>query len=145
MVRGLRPPAHPTALTPLLALCGLLCLPACGDDGAPCMEALGPECAPLYDPVFEQVFTRTLKPGCALEGNRCHSGSTARAGLRMDEIEETYQLLVEGGRVIPGDASCSLVSNRLAGSNGGLMPPGNALSEAERCAVETWIANGALR
>jgi hypothetical protein len=127
----------------LLGLCSLLWAPGCGDDQT-CVEALGSDCDPLYEPIFEQVFTRTLKQTCALDGNRCHSGANARAGLRMDEIEEAYQLLVPGGRVIPGDPSCSLVANRLAG-NGGVMPPGDPLSEAERCAIETWIANGALR
>lgn len=122
----------------------LQCASACGDDQT-CVEPLGSDCDLLYEPVFEQVYTRTLKPGCALEGNSCHSGSSARAGLRLDDIDMSYELLVPGGRVIPGDPSCSLMATRLAGKNGGVMPPGNPLSDSERCSIETWIANGAQR
>jgi hypothetical protein len=136
--------ANHRALVGLFTISVLLYGGACGDDQT-CVEALGPACDPLYEPVFEQVFNRTLKPGCAVEGNACHSGSTAKAGLRMDDIDMSYELLVPGGRVIPGDPGCSLLSTRLAGQNGGVMPPGDPLSEAERCAIETWIANGAQR
>jgi hypothetical protein len=135
---------HHRPIAWLFTIFTLLYASACGDDQA-CVETLVPDCAPLYEPVFEQVYTRTLKPGCAVEGNSCHSGSSAKAGLRMDDIDEAYELLVTGGRVVPGDASCSLVVARLAGANGGFMPPGNPLDEAERCAVETWIEDGALR
>lgn len=135
-------PAYRPGLT---ALFTLLALGACGDDGEVCVQALSADCDPLYDPVFEEIYTRTLQPGCALEGSSCHSGASAKAGLRMDDIDMTYQLLVPEGRVLPGDASCSLLVTRLAGANGGVMPPGNPLSEAERCAIEIWVANGAQR
>ena len=113
------------------------------DDNSTCVSSVDLTCAPLYEPEFEQVFTRTLKPGCAVAGN-CHSGPNAKAGIRMDEIEETYRLLIDDGLVVPNDASCSLLVARLEGS-GPVMPPGQALSEAERCAIEQWVANGALR
>jgi hypothetical protein len=134
--------AHHRALRGLLAI---FALTGCGDDEAVCVDAINLECAPLYEPVFEQIFTRTLMPGCALEGSSCHSGSSAKAGLRMDDIDMAYELLVPGGRVLPGDASCSLLVTRIEGANGGVMPPGNPLSDAERCVIETWVANGALR
>lgn len=133
-----------TAFAGLFIIFALLYSAACGDDQT-CVDALAADCAPLYEPTFEQVYTRTLKPGCALEGNSCHSGSSAKGGLRLDDIDMSYELLVTDGRVLPGDASCSLLSTRLTGANGGVMPPGNPLSEAERCAIETWIANGAQR
>jgi len=143
-VSGLTHRTHHRPVAGLFAIFALLSTSACGDDQT-CVEPLGTACAPLYEPVYEQVYTRTLKPGCALPGNSCHSGSFAKAGLRMDDIDEAYELLVSGGRLIPGDPGCSLVVTRLAGANGGVMPPGNPLVEAERCAIETWIADGALR
>ena len=79
-----------------------------------------------------------------MSGGACHAGSDAKAGLRMDEIEEAYNLLINGGRVVAGDASCSLMVVRMEGG-GQVMPPGGMLSESERCAVETWIAQGANR
>jgi hypothetical protein len=126
----------------VLLLACLACF-ACGDDEV-CVE-VELSCAPLYEPVFEQVFTRTLQPGCAVDGNSCHSGATAQAGLQMDDIDMAYQLLVTEGRVVAGDPNCSLLVTRLQGANGGTMPPGRPLSDAERCAIETWVANGALR
>jgi hypothetical protein len=135
-------PVHRRFLAVFFALS---CLGACGDDEVACVEPLSMDCNPLYDPSFEEIFTRTLQPGCALEGSSCHSGASAKAGLRMDDIDMAYELLVPGGRVLPGDASCSLLVTRLTGANGGVMPPGNPLSEAERCAIETWVANGAVR
>lgn len=132
------------ALCALLAVFALSLVGACGDDEVECVD-VNLACAPLYEPVFEQVFTRTLKPGCALEGDSCHSGPSAKAGLQMDDIDMAYQLLVSEGRVLPGDASCSLMVTRIAEANAGVMPPGSPLSDAERCAIETWVANGALR
>ncbi len=101
-------------------------------------------CNPIYQPVFDEVFARTIQASCAVGGSACHSGVNAKAGLRMDEPDETYRLLVEEGRVLPGDAACSLLSKRLAGI-GEVMPPGAPLPVGERCAIEQWIANGAKR
>ena len=114
------------------------------EDGGQCIE-IQSECNPLYEPVFDEVFSRTLKPGCAIAGNSCHSGPSAQAGLRMDEADEAYRMLVTQGRLLPGDPSCSLLSRRLVGSGGGIMPPGAMLSDNERCAIEKWIEDGAKR
>jgi len=127
-------------MTPFLAAS----LSGCSGGDLACVEAVASDCQPLYQPTFDEVFARTLTPRCAINGGACHSGSNAKKGLRMDEIEEAYSLLVNGGRVLPGDSACSLLSIRLEGG-GGVMPPGAQLSEAERCAVQTWVANGAKR
>ena len=52
---------------------------------------------------------------------------------------------ITDGRISAGDTSCSLLLVRVAGGGGGIMPPGAPLSEAERCALETWVRNGAAR
>ena len=115
----------------------------CSDD-SPCVTSLNLDCAPLYEPVYEQIFTRTIEPRCAVADGSCHAGPAAQGGLRLDEIDLAYENLVTGGRVLPGDASCSLVVARIEGQ-GKLMPPGRALPEAERCTIEQWIENGAAR
>ncbi len=116
----------------------------CSGDDPECVDVEVANCAPLYHPTWEEVFSRTIAPRCAVEGGACHSGSDAKGGLRMDDIDETYSQLVGDGRVLPGDASCSLLVIRIEGG-GGVMPPGTPLSDAERCAVETWVADGAQR
>ncbi|MBL4633867.1 MAG: hypothetical protein JKY56_08340 [Kofleriaceae bacterium] len=126
----------------VLAIVVTLTLSAC-EQGGQCIEVQS-ECNPLYQPTFDEVFSRTLKPGCAIAGS-CHSGPQAQAGLRMDEADEAYRLLVTQGRLLPGDPSCSLLTRRLVGSGGGVMPPGAMLSDNERCAIEKWIADGAKR
>lgn len=125
-------------------LCAVLALASCSSGDPACVESPSADCQPLYQPTYEEVFNRTIVPRCAVSGGACHSGSDAKGGLRMDDIDETYAQLVGEGRVIPSDASCSLMVIRIEGE-GGLMPPGAKLSDAERCAVATWVANGAER
>lgn len=122
----------------------LVAASGCESGAEQCIETQV-SCNPLYQPVFDEVFTRTIQPSCAIAGGACHSGESAQAGLRMDDVDQAYRLLVEEGRLIPGDPSCSLLSARLVGTRGGVMPPGAMLSDTERCAIETWIADGAKR
>lgn len=120
----------------------------CSDDDLACAE-VDPSCAPLYEPTFDNVYNNTLAPTCAPAGGACHSIEGNAAGIAYDDIDTAYQVLVgdgTGGSVIPGDASCSSVSKRInAGRAADLMPPGEPLPAAERCAIERWIANGAQR
>ncbi len=139
---GLVLSALPSALLSALLSAGL---GACSGDAATCVSELGASCQPLYQPVYSEVFTRTLQPRCALEGGSCHSLEGAKAGLIMDDMDTTYQALVDEGRVSPGDTTCSTLLVRLGGGGGGVMPPGAPLSEAERCAVEQWIRDGAVK
>jgi hypothetical protein len=61
------------------------------------------------------------------------------------EIEEAHRLLLDG-RVEAGDAACSLVMQRIHSDDPSFqMPPGRRLIESERCAVQKWIENGAMR
>ena len=114
-------------------------LVGCDMSGA-CVD-LPVTCAPQYTPTFDGEWTNTLAPSCALSG--CHADGAG--GLDMGSTFETaYAALVDGGYVIPGDPSCSSVVTRIepAGLSG--MPPGLVLAPEERCAVATWIAEGAL-
>lgn len=109
------------------------------------MEELGATCQPLYEPVYTEVFARTIKPRCALEGGSCHSRDGAKGGLIMEDFDATYDALVGDGRVLAGDTKCSPLLARVGGTGEGLMPPGAPLSDAERCSLETWVRNGATK
>ena len=123
---------------------------ACADDDVLECVDVSAECAPLYTPEFDEIFTRTLQPKCALEGGSCHSIDGARAGLVFEDADTSYDLLLGNldgrARVVPGDISCSILTARVSTSSPGLvMPPRNPLSDAERCVLIQWVANGAQR
>jgi hypothetical protein len=123
-------------------VCLLLLAAACSDDE--CVE-VDPNCTPLYEPTFENVFNNTLLPKCGVSGGACHGDAGRQNGLGLVEIDEAYDLLLES-RVIPNDPSCSLIVRRIESDDPSFaMPPGAPLSAQERCAIEKWIANGAPR
>ncbi len=113
------------------------------------------ECAPLYQPTFDNVYQNTLLPGCVFEGGSCHSdaqasGATAN-GLEFSSADAAHAALMgdAGGRpfVDVEDVSCSLFFVRLAVDDADLrMPPGESpRSDAELCAIAQWIEGGAQR
>jgi hypothetical protein len=123
----------------------LLALAGCSGDDE-CLTDLDASCAPLYEPTFENVFDNTLKPTCGLPGRSCHATEGRKGGLFFAEADEAHELLVEGGRVEAGNPACSLIMRRLESEDPSYqMPPGRQLSAAERCAIQQWIENGAMR
>lgn len=133
----------------LLVAVALACACSPGDDDggddATCVP-YDAACAPLYQPTFDQVFQRTLKPTCALSGRSCHAAEGRQGFLVYEEPDEAYDLLLQSGAVKPGDASCSKLAYRIGTDRASRrMPPGAPLSEAERCAIQKWIADGAKR
>lgn len=108
-----------------------------------CLKNLDLECAPLYTPEFDEIFSRTLLPTCAVSGGACHAASGGQGGMVLDEIEGAYGELQS--RLEPGDAGCSLVVWRLEPDDESVMPPGSPLSDAERCVFVRWIDAGAQR
>ena len=121
----------------------LLCAagPGCGED---CVE-VDLTCTPLNTPTFDNVFDNTLSVSCGIVGP-CHNATAARGGLVFEDIDESYELLMENDRVIPFDPGCSLIVQRIESKRSTfVMPPGGGLDEREKCMIELWIANGALR
>jgi hypothetical protein len=109
-----------------------------------CIE-LSPSCDPLYQPIFDELFTRTLKPTCAQGGGSCHGADGARGGLVFEDPDEAFALLHDG-RLVPGDAACSEIVVRTHDTGKAWsMPPGEPLLEAERCVIRRWIEAGAVR
>lgn len=118
-------------------------LAACSGDE--CLTDLDAACTPLYEPTFQNVFDQTLKPTCGIGGSTCHSVDGRKAGLVFAEIDEAHRLLLDG-RVEPNDAACSLVMRRISSDESDFqMPPGRKLVPTEQCAIQQWIANGAMR
>lgn len=91
-------------------------------------------------------YTTQIKPLLAEKCYSCHSALKQEAGLRL----ETRELMLEGGdsgpSLVSGDASKSLLIERLAADVDERMPPADAgarLKPAEVKLIAQWIAQGA--
>lgn len=109
------------------------------------MSGLDPDCTPAYTPTFEEIHRRTLTQSCAIAGRSCHATAGNQGGMALEDLDAAYRALVDDGRVIPNDAACSLLVMRIEASDERLMPPSDPLRAPERCAIETWIRQGAAR
>jgi hypothetical protein len=114
----------------------------CDDD---CVE-VDTSCSPLYEPTFDNIYTNTLSVSCSVGNGTCHTsdGQATAGNLAFTSAADAYAMLVNG-RVETGDAACSLLVLRIEADDSDVMPPGSPLSEAERCAITQWVANGAAR
>jgi hypothetical protein len=115
-----------------------------------CLDAISTDCAPLYPPTFDNVFTNTLSKKCATTGGSCHGPAGHKGGLILANKDEAYAGLtgLDGAtpRVDPNEPRCSEMIVRIdsPGKDWG-MPPGEPLSAAERCAIRQWVAAGAVK
>lgn len=137
-----------TTMAATLATTAVAALGGCGDSGEPprCVT-VDAACTPRYEPTFSNVYNNTLRDSCGSQSSVCHSAQGRRGGLSLESSDVAYaQLTAEGlGRVVPGDPACSEMIVRLHGDGEGyLMPPGAPLPAADRCAIERWIASGAM-
>jgi cytochrome c len=132
----------------LLGLAAAVFIAGCGGEECITVEVT---CDPLYEPSFANVFANTLSPKCGTDGSTCHSSEGHKNGLILDQIDTAYaELLGMAGdgdtpRVDPGNPECSEMIRRIHATSGDLMPPRARLSDAERCALVQWVANGAPR
>jgi len=115
--------------------------------GSATCEPLDTDCAPLYAATFDEVHENTLQTSCGLGGGTCHSSEGGAAGLVLDGgPDAAYGALVDGGLVDLEAPECSSILDRVDPVNpGNSMPPGDMLSETERCAIRQWVSAGALR
>ena len=115
----------------------VLVLAACA--GEPACAELPAACTPEYGPTWEAVHANTVSTSCQLSG--CHGEGSAEGGLALgDSADRALTVLLDDGWVLPEDPACSPA---LVEIMAGTMPPGTPLSEAEACAVQTWIERGA--
>ena len=107
------------------------------------------DCAPLYEPTFDNVYTNTITRSCGVGAGSCH-GPGASTGIDLSTIDATYELLMGAqdlpAYVLPGEPNCSQLMIRIDQPDpADTMPPGLPLSEAERCAIRQWVQEGGLR
>ena len=63
-----------------------------GCSGDECLADLSADCAPLYEPSFQNVFAQTLKPSCAIGRAACHAPEGAKHGLVLAETHRAGRL-----------------------------------------------------
>jgi hypothetical protein len=108
-------------------------------------------CKPTYDPAdFKTLYAKIFHPTCAAGTGTCHSADGHKNGLVFENEDDAYRLLLAPpgarARVLPGDASCSILMKRLTSRDPDYeMPPGERLSDGELCAISRWVAAGAQR
>lgn len=124
------------------------------DDGNPhelaCVELPAPDCAPLYEPVWDRVWADSLQPSCTASGASCHSNPNATGarvgGLLLSDADTAYSSLMEGGHLDGDDAACTNFLVRLLSPDPVVrMPPGTSLDEMEICSITQWVEAGAPR
>ncbi len=114
------------------------------EEPIPSCVAIDSACKPLFDPpTFDALYTNIFKPSCASVNGTCHT-ARASGGLDMSSVDVAYAGL--SSRLKASDPACSPVVVRTSYDGRGAMPPGdNHLSEGQKCAIQRWIASGALR
>lgn len=140
-------------LLPLLAASLLL---ACGgddDDAAPseCLT-LPANCEPSLPTDYDSIYKSILNQRCGSVGTStsCHTRNAVKGGLSLADPQTAYDALLGGSgnvRVKPGDAACSPLMQRLESKDPEFRMPYQEppLNEGLRCAIQTWIEDGAQR
>jgi hypothetical protein len=124
------------------ALAGLYA--ACASDPPPSCITVDTGCAPLYPPTFDNIYTMTLRDTCGSQRASCHSAAGRQGGMSFEDPQHAFDAL-RSGRVVPGNPGCSKMIVRTDSPGASYqMPPGDPLSEPERCALIQWVQGGAI-
>ena len=76
----------------------------------------------------------------------CHSNATQARGIALEDFETSYDVLVNGGFVIPENPERSFLVALINGDGVRFpMPIDRPLSGADIDLIETWIAEGARK
>lgn len=123
-------------------------LAGCSDDGGGTLECVTDvdfaTCQPLYQPTWENVHANTITRSCSTGGLSCHARAGAQGNVVLGDAAQSYQALLDGGYLLPGNAACSeLVMRLYTDDRDLLMPRGARLPDAEACAIGQWVAQGA--
>jgi hypothetical protein len=120
------------------------------DEPPPMCITVDTTCAPGYVPTFDNVYKFTLRNSCGSDRASCHSATGHQGGLSMADEATAYADLLAMSpnynrpRVSPGDPACSLMIVRTDSPGKDYqMPPGEPLSDPERCALIQWVQMGA--
>jgi hypothetical protein len=116
---------------------------ACTPDPPPACITVDTACSPLYAPTFDNIYTMTLRDTCGSQRSSCHSAVGRSGGMSFEDEQHAYDALL-AGRVVPGNPGCSKMIVRTDSPGASYqMPPGDPLSEAERCTLILWVEAGA--
>ncbi|HEY0477114.1 MAG TPA: c-type cytochrome domain-containing protein [Kofleriaceae bacterium] len=129
-----------------LGLAAALAAPCagCPADPPPACITVDTRCQPLYAPTFDNVYAMTLRDTCGSQRTSCHSAAGKQGGMSFQDPQHAFDAL-HAGRVVPGNPGCSKMIVRTDSPGASYqMPPGDPLSEAERCVLIQWVAAGAL-
>jgi hypothetical protein len=136
----------------VLALC--LSAAACGGHNgeAECIS-LPETCTPLFNPDYDTIYRNVLSQRCGTASGslNCHGPAGNQGNLNLGDADSAYSALLGASgfhaRVIAGDPECSMLMERLeTDDQAKRMPRGEAkLAEGARCAIQRWIAEGAVR
>lgn len=119
----------------------------CPSTPPPACRTVDTDCAPSYVPTFTNVYNNQLKTGCGSTKSSCHSKTNHAGGLSFESQDVAYQQLLDATkqRVVPGDPRCSeMIVRSNAPGEDYQMPPGDALTAAQRCSLIQWVVQGAL-
>lgn len=94
----------------------------------------------VFGALDENAFISSVKPVLDARCVKCHTGTSAQAGLDLSSAAK----LLSGGRsgpaIVPGDSSRSLLIEKIVSKS---MPPGGpALTETEVQVLRAWIDRG---
>jgi len=123
-------------------------LAGCPQDPPPECKVVDTDCLPGYVPTFTNVYTNQLEDGCGSTKSNCHSKGNRAGGLSFESEDIAYEGLLDATkqRVVPGDPSCSeMIVRTDSPGEDYQMPPGDALSGPQRCALIQWVLQGAQR
>jgi hypothetical protein len=116
----------------------------CPSDPPPACITVDTACAPLYQPTFDNIYPMTLRDTCGSQRESCHSAAGRQGGMSFQDSQHAFDAL-RAGRVMPGDPGCSKLIVRTDSPGASYqMPPGDPLTEAERCVLIQWVQSGAL-
>jgi hypothetical protein len=91
---------------------------------------------------WSYLHAAVIAPNCATSS--CHSERAATAGVRLDDADTAYAVLIDRMYVVPGDAASTLL-DLLEGNQRNRMPPDAPLPAADIEQVRAWIIAGAAR
>ena len=97
---------------------------------------------------WEFIHAAIIVPSCATSS--CHSSLAKTAGIVLDDVDESYDLLVKGSGsepayVVPGNVDTSALLYLLEANYRTLMPPDGPLPDADVDLIRAWIEQGAVR
>lgn len=125
----------------LLLVCALA---GCPSEPPPACKAVDTSCAPGYVPSFDNVYANTIEQKCGSTMSACHSAAGRAGNLSFETQAVAHAQLMLAGRVKPGDPGCSeMIVRTDSPGKDYQMPPGDPLSEPERCALIQWVQAGA--